>query len=298
MKGRGFSAKFPVLLTIVFLFSIGCMSWEEGWKKIEEPSVEGNVSVLIARANKQMQEADSKEKLLQLIETYENVLKIEPRNFEALRRLGSFCFLIGYGYAESRDERETYCLKAIKYSEQVLYSNPDFKQLVDGGEKVWEACRVLSKREMDALWWWYLAAGAYWKECFSAVGRLVNFRWPLRIRKVLSTMMEIDPTWQNGSPYYAWANFYAVAPGFLGGDLKKAAEYYEKAVELGPNMLNFRRSRAWFLHIKTGDRKAFKEDMEWVIAQDPHKAGLTYPWNAFIQRDAQRGLDTIDEYFE
>ncbi len=298
MKARGFSAKIPVLMTVVFLLGIGCMSWEEGWKKIGEPSVEGDVSVLIARANRQMQEADSKEKILQLIETYENVLKIEPRNTEALRRLGSFCFLIGYGYAESRDEREIYCRKAIKYSEQVLYSNPDFRQLVDGGEKVWEACRALSKREMDAMWWWYLAAGAYWKECFSVVGRLVNFRWPMRVRKVLDAMMEIDPAWQNGSPYYAWANFYAVAPGFLGGDLKKAAEYYEKAVELGPNMLNFRRSRAWFLHIKTGDRKAFREDMEWVIAQDPHRAGLTYPWNVFIQRDAQRGLDTIDEYFE
>ena len=112
-------------------------------------------------------------------------------------------------------------------------------------------------------------------------------------------MMDIDPTWGNGTPYYAWANYYAVSPRFVGGDLKKAAEYYKRAIELGPDMLNFRRTRALFLHTKNKDRKAFEEDLNWVISQDPKKDRhyLSYPYSVFLQREAKELLDHIDNYF-
>ena len=37
-----------------------------------------------------------------------------------------------------------------------------------------------------------------------------------------------------------------------------------------------------------------KEDLEWVVAQDPHMAGNTYPWNVYFQSDARKMLAKIE----
>ena len=273
------------------------MSWQEGWEQFEKPCVKGDISSLISKTDKMIEQADSKEKVIELINIYEEIIKIDPTNRKALIELYSFCFLVGYGYADNKEEKKEYFLKTIKYSEQFMYSNPEFKLLADKGDGVWEACRVLSVREMEAMSYWYMSVGLYWKECQGVGGKLINIQWPIRIKKVIVRMMEIDPTWLNGVPYYLWANYYANAPGIVGGDLKKAEEYYKKAIELGPNMLNYRRSRSYYLYTKKKDRESFKRDLEWVISQDPHKAGLSYPWNAFIQHDAKNGLANINNYF-
>ena len=40
----------------------GCVSWDQGWKGIKDTARKGDVSGLIAQANKQIADADSKEK--------------------------------------------------------------------------------------------------------------------------------------------------------------------------------------------------------------------------------------------
>ncbi|MBN1365665.1 MAG: hypothetical protein JW976_12720 [Syntrophaceae bacterium] len=296
---------FLIILGAIVIYATGRMSWQEGWKQLEKPSLKGDVPSIIDRAKKMIDQANSKEKVIELINLYEGILKIEPANQEVLTELCSFCFLVGFGYAIKKEERKEYCLKTIKYSEQIMYLNPDFKSLVDKGEGVWEACRVLSVKEMEAMSYWYLAGGAYWKGCLGVLGKIININWPIRFKRVLARMMEIEPTWLNGFPYYSWANYYAVAPKLLGGDMEKAEEYYKKAIEQGPSMLNFRRSRAYFFHAKRKDKDSFRKDLEWVISQDPHKAGVSqsfsypsYPWNIFLQRDAKNALANIDNYFK
>ena len=61
----------------------------------------GDVSGLIAQANRQIADADSKEKLADLIRTYEQVLEIEPANYEALWSLGRYYVLMGIAYSDS-----------------------------------------------------------------------------------------------------------------------------------------------------------------------------------------------------
>ena len=56
-------------------------------------------------------------------------------------------------------------MDARKYSEQAMYTNPKFKDMVDKGAKVWEACTVLSIREMAPMFYWFLAGGSYYMQC-------------------------------------------------------------------------------------------------------------------------------------
>ncbi|PIP37588.1 MAG: hypothetical protein COX19_16325 [Desulfobacterales bacterium CG23_combo_of_CG06-09_8_20_14_all_51_8] len=72
------------------------------------------------------------------------------------------------------------------------------------------------------------------------------------------------------------------------------------SIELGPEMLNFRRTRASLLHTQNKNRDAFKKDLNWVLSQDPKKERhyLSYPWSIFVQRNSQDMLDHIDDYFD
>ncbi len=289
--------KIIIFFVITAVSFSGCVSREAGWKQIEGPSIKGNVSALLKKAESQISKANVKEKVIEIINTYEAVLKIEPLNREALEGAAMHSFLAAYGYSDNREEKEKYYLNELKYTEQIMYTNPDFKNLVDKGESIYDAFRVLTINEMGAMFWWYLAFANIWMECFNGSEKVFTIRWPFKGRKVLERMMEVDPEWWNGTTYYVWAGQYAVLPGILGGDVEKAEESYMKAFKLGPKMFNFRRTKARLLHIKTGNREDFVKDLNWVLSQDPHKGGPSYPFNVFLQRDAKEMLENIDEYF-
>jgi len=273
------------------------MSWEPGWDRIEKPTKTGDVSALLTKANEQIGLADTKDKVVQLVETYERVLEIEPTNYEALWSLGRYWLLLGHAYSDTIQKKVSCYNHVIQYCERAMYGNPEFKSQADMGEKVWDACRVLSKKEIEAMYYWYAGVGFYWTECLSGPGRLLNIRWPGRLQKVVGRMMEIDPTWGGGHPYFAKAVYFTQVPGFLGGDLKKAEQFFDKAIEAGPNWLYIKWGRAKYYYTKKKDKEGFKEDLEWVLSRDPRKADSPYPWNVMFQRQAKEMLAHLDNYF-
>ncbi len=285
-----------IILTVTYINSK--LTWEPGWKQIPEPSAVGETASLLRKADKLINEADNEEKLRDLISTYEKVLKIDPSNYEVLWSLGRYYILMGCGYADSKKEKKDYYLKALHYCERGMYTNIEFKELIDRGEKFLEAAKVLTKKEIAAMFYWYAGIGWIYTECFSQVEKITNLSMASATRKMTEYMMNIDPDWAGGHPYSAWASYYAVMPSIFGGDLKKSAEFYDKAIKSGPNWLYIKYARAHFLYTKTKDRKAFESDLKWVLAQDPHKADSPYPWNVFFQRKAKEKLANADSYFQ
>ncbi len=278
----------------------GCLSWQPGWKQFGQSSANEDVNALLEEAERKIIKADTKDKMLDLIKTYEKILQTDPKHLVALVETGRYCLIMGFGYVNTMDEKAVYYLKAVKHFEQLMYLNPDFKELADKGKNVWDACRVLTDMEMEAIFFWYISSGMYWKECLKGINKLLTLHWAFRPKKVLNRITEIDPAWRGGMPYYAWATYYATIPRLLGGDLDKSAAYFKKAIELGPEVLNFRAMRAIHLHVKTKNRDAFQEDLNWVVDQDPHQVrkGFTYPFNVYIQRKAKEELAKIDEHFK
>jgi hypothetical protein len=124
----------------------------------------------------------------------------------------------------------------------------------------------------------------------SPIGRILNARLAMKSKKMLDRMMAIDPKWAGGHPYSVMGGYYAVLPSIMGGDLKKSSDYYKKAEEAGTGWLYVKFFRAKILHTRTGDREAFRKDLEWVLARDPHKDHSPYPFCVFYQREAKRLL--------
>jgi len=268
----------------------GCVSWDQGWKGIKDTARKDDVSGLIAQANRQIADADSKEKLTDLIRTYEQVLEIEPANYEALWSLGRYYTLLGCAYSDSLEIKKECYIKAIRLCERGMYTNSGFKKLVDEGAPVCDASSVLTIREIEAMYYWYASLGWYFAECMNPVERILSAQFVDRNKKMIDRMMAIDPAWGGGHPYSALAAYYAVLPSIMGGDLKKSSEYFNKADEAGAGWLYVKFLRAKFLHAKTGEREAFRKDLEWVLAQDPHLAQSPYPWNVYFQREAKKML--------
>jgi hypothetical protein len=140
------------------------------------------------------------------------------------------------------------------------------------------------------MYYWYAAKGNYFTECMNFLEKILNIRNTGETKKMIDRMIAIDPAWGGGHPYFSLAAYYAALPSFMGGDLKKASEYFNKADEAGTGWLYVRFYRAKILHAKTKDREAFRKDLEWVLAQDPHKALSPYPWNVYFQREAKKML--------
>jgi hypothetical protein len=66
--------------------------------------------------------------------------------------------------------------------------------------------------------------GSYWKECLPFPKRIRNVPLARGIEKVMVRMLEIDPAWAGGRPYYAWGFYDINIPRILGGNLKEAEE--------------------------------------------------------------------------
>ena len=70
------STPVQVMIVLCTFILCGCMSFEEGWKEFKKPTKTGDVTELLKKAQDQINQADTKEKVLQFIKTYESVKTI------------------------------------------------------------------------------------------------------------------------------------------------------------------------------------------------------------------------------
>lgn len=289
------------IIKIIFIaalfMTVGCISWDEGWKTKVQATGSGDIKALIESAASLEKEAGTAEKVKGVIAAYEKILAIDPSNFEALNKAGEFTYLYAYMYATDKKVKEENYLKAIRYCERAMYTNPEFKKLADKGKPVWECADALTAREMDAMFYWYVGVGQYWTECFNSFSHLINFNYPGRVNIVLKRMTAINPDWTYGRVHMSWGAFYAIVPGFLGGDMKKSEEEFTKAIQSGPDYLNNYYVRARYLYVKKGDKEGFKKDLGHIISADLKKINFEYAWGAAYQVKARELLGQADKLF-
>ena len=289
----------PFVLFVFISLTTGCLSWEPGWKAAQAPSGKGDAKALIGMAEKLTNEADSKDRIEQLLKIYNDALKIDPNNREVLNGLATCYYILAYCYNDDIKDKKTNYIKAVQFSERAMYTNPEFKALADKGEPVWEACRVLGTNDLAAMMNWYHNLGNYWSECMSPIGQVINYYWTQRANRVLERLTAVDEKYYSGNVYFTWAIYYTLVPGFMGGDMKKAGEYFDKALAAGPHMINVYASRAQYYDTKMKDRNKFIEDLHHALAIDPHKSdSLIYPWAIWHQRKAAEMLKDVDKYFK
>ncbi len=294
----------PLLKSIQLLIGIltagmlaGCVSWQPDWDRSFAPAAETDPAPLLDKAERLSLTAGSRPELLSVIAAYESVLAVDASNFTALTNLGHLYILLGAAYTETRKEKVHHFETARRYNEWAMYTNAEFRTRMNLGEKPWDACDVLSQREVPAMFYWVTAVLYHFKEGMSLTGKVANRQWIEWCGIFLHRIEEIDPTWGGGGVQFSLAIFYGALPKQLGGDRELSDAYLARSVEIGPEWLLNRWGRAKYFHVRDKNRTGFEEDLQWVIAQDIHSAGGVYPWKVYFQRDARELLAAPDRFF-
>lgn len=286
-----------IVCIIVVLTVSGCFQWQSDFSTHISSLPQTKAQTLLEDANRLADQADDREKLITAIEAYKQVLQADPNNYQALCYLSTYHLLLGDGYSAGKSHKIRNFKAALGYSERAMYTNPAFKKLIDQGTPVWQAVDSLTIQEMESMLFWTTAVFYYYKEGLGVLGQIINYSWIKRARNVLEHMTGLDPDWNGGSIHFMWGVYYLSLPVSVGGDRELSAEYFQKAIETGPDWLLNRWGRAKYFHVKMDNPQQFKEDLEWVLAQDFQKASGPYAWNAYFIKDARTMLDRFEDYF-
>ncbi len=291
---RGFAALLLALPAMA-----GCMSFRPEWNSTDSAVLpaSGSVDAALAVAREASQRAVDVTSLRAAMAAYEKVLAEDPRNYDALVTLADHSILMGTAYTKERDAKRELYDRAMRLGERAMYTNPEFKGLADGGARPWEACKVLTEREMSAMLVWMNALLYNFKECMSSPVRVLNIRWMTHLDPMLDRMEQLDESWEDGAVPFTRAFYYFVVPRSLGGDRDKAGASFARAVELGPDRLVIRWGRARFFDVLMKNRDGFVLDLQWVATRDPATCSDAPAWKAYIKRDAEQLLQKVDRLF-
>ncbi|MFZ2490230.1 MAG: TRAP transporter TatT component family protein [Thermoanaerobaculia bacterium] len=285
--------KMTLLSLATALSLTSCMSWTPGWKPapIASPVTEEGSAVSVAEGDALVEKAGDAQSLRRAIAAYENVLASTPDDARLLGRLAETHVLYGAAYANDAREKGRWYRAGIRYAERAMATNEGFRSRIAADGSIGDAVSALTadEDEMHAMLLWVTGVSYYFKEC-TGPRALVYFRWMLRTKEVMERMLALNPEFENGAVLFSLGIYHLALPPGAGRDMKRSEEFLTRAVAASGSSLLPRWGRAKYFHERTGNRAGFVEDLEWVLAQEPHATGSPYAWNVYFQRDAREML--------
>ncbi|MFO8067726.1 MAG: TRAP transporter TatT component family protein [Bacteroidales bacterium] len=290
MKAKFKRSNYIMFLILCWSLS-ACVSFDKGWNYMEEKETSENTDMLLKQASELEDLASTEEDVEKLISIYKKIEKADPGNYYALWKIGNYNLLMGAAHKHKKKEKKHYYREAIRYCEKAMFTNDDFKAAVGRGEDVVSAAKHLTINEVDAMGYWYTARFYYFKECMSPLRRIFNTKIVMENNEIIALIDKLDPNWAGGGNYFSRALYYIAVPERFGGSKEKAAEEFDKAIEVGPGYYVNRWGRAKYLYSLTGNQEGFISDLKWVVEQDPQKGKNPHAWNVYFQKDAAKMLE-------
>jgi hypothetical protein len=283
----------PLLLT-------ACMQWQAQWPADRTPPhavAHTELALRLEAARASENRAVDHEGLKRAMAAQESVLQVAPYEYRALVALSNQSILLGAAFDQTTAERSDSFRRAMRLAERAMYTNPQFRRLVDAGVPPWEASAALGQREMEAMMFWSTAVLYQFKDVMGWPAKIANVRWIKRIGPFLMRMQELDPDWGGGAIQFSLSLYYGILPGFMGGDTARSDALLDEAVRYGAPWMLSRWGRAKYFQVRDGNRDGFRSDCEWVIARDPAASGEAFYWRVYFRRDARQMLADIEKLF-
>jgi hypothetical protein len=155
--------------------------------------------------------------------------------------------------------------RAVWWGERALIAaSPEFGEKMRNKGKYHEVIGVVGIEGLPAMYWYATALGKWARASgFSVlVGQKDN------IKATMTRALELDENFYHGGPHRYFGAFYAVAPGFAGGDPVKSQEHYDKALAIAPYFIGTKVLMAENLATKLDDEAMFDRLLEEVLAAD------------------------------
>ncbi len=282
-------------IIICLLVTYGCPAKRQAGWQIEIEKREGNVQALLEKANALWEQRGEQAKLEEAIKVYEDVISVDPENLEVLTKLSRAYYLLADGYLEGGDvekQLETYN-KGAQYGERAMSLDPEFKKRVESGVKIEDAISVLDSKYIGAIYWSASNLGKWAKK----KGFLTLLKYKDKARKMVQRVLEMDEKYFYGAPHRYFGAYYALAPSFAGGDLKKSEEHFNKSLEIEPNYIGTWVLKADTLDVKLQNKELYRKDLERALSIPAESLPEILPEQNAEKRKAKLFLDDIDSRF-
>lgn len=232
------------------------------------------------------------------VDAWTKAAEIDPKNAKALNALTHAI----YFYADCHlrfDEEHPDLYKntheqGTKAAERALSAmSPEFAQKMASGARIEDAIKVLDASAVPALYWRSSNLGRWAK--LDSFATLLSYKD--EIRSVMDFCLDEDPLYWFHGPDRYFGVFYAVAPSFAGGDMKKSAAHFNVAIAAHPNFFSTRVLMAEEWAVKEDNRPLFEELLGYVLNTDPNLIPGVTPENVCDQRKAKKLMAEIDDIF-
>ena len=298
-----------IMLCIVFI--AGCASRQSGYLAGPEAAKAGKgaasqpstqpssqrvdpAEAAYLRAEQKWARRDEMPALKEALAIYKQVLEHNGKHRKAMERLARGYYLLAYGHAKTKEELLAAHDEGARWGERIMGLRAEFIQKIKAGEKDYQAISVAQKEDATGIYWAY-ANLARWsvEQGFTTVLKNKS-----KLKAFVSRVAELDDHYYHGAGDRGLGAFYAKAPSFAGGDLKKALHHFEKSLKIAPGYFGTKVLMARYYATKKQDRELFEKLLNEVIKGDPNVLPDVVPIQKMEQEKAKKLLAEAEDKFE
>lgn len=283
---------------------VGCgETRESAWETTEaagavDDASKARVADLLNQANAAWDKRADPVQAKAAVDALKAATTIDPGNAEALSNLSHAIYFYAdchlrfdesdpQGYKDTHEEGTRYAEKAL------AALSPAFASKMAAGELIEDAISVLDRSAVPALYWRSSNLGRW--ATLESFATLLSYKD--EVRAIMEFCLAQNPQYWYQGPDRYFGVFYAKAPGFSGGDMKKSAEHFNISMEAHPDYWGTRVLMAEEWAIKEDNRPLFEELLNYVLQGDPNVIPYIKPENMCEQRKAKKLMAEADDYF-
>jgi hypothetical protein len=286
-----------IVLGMISIFVTGCATSRiEGWKRLigGKAASKKELRSEMKKAKRHWNKRHEKSELEKSLKAFEAVANSSDSPYEAMKYLARGYYLLADGHTEDMEEKKRLWEVGIAWGEKAMATNSEFKKrVIDNGEKIEDVLKYLTKSEIEAIYWTATNLGKWGKNS----GIVTVLKYKTRIKNMINRVGELDKNFFYGAFNRYWGAYYAVAPGFAGGDMDKSWNNFQSAIKIEKNYLGNYVLVADYWAKKKGDQKLFKSELRKVLAGNVNAIPAIRSENIIEQRKAKKLLSMMDELF-
>jgi tetratricopeptide (TPR) repeat protein len=194
------------------------------------------------------------------------------------------------GYAIAKRRADLFYERGMNYGKRALKT----RELIGPLPEMEQALSKQSEKEVPVLFWSAFSWGNWLN--LHRDDPLAIVEVP-QVTAIVERVVELDPSYEYGAALSFMGALNSVRPAMLGGKPEEAREYFDRAIETGPNYLMNKIMMAQYYAIQVQDKELFTRLLREVLASDPAALPERRLANEIAQRRAKLLLDRIKEYF-
>jgi tetratricopeptide (TPR) repeat protein len=226
----------------------------------------------------------------------EGLLKNDPYNKMILTTLSmGFCgYSMFFVEIENPERASELYLRAREYGMKAL--DPAGVSIMDFKKKdIINILKGVGKNELDALFWTTIS----WQSWINLnLDNAIALSQIERSESCLERILELDAGYLYGLPYILKGVTLSARPEMLGGDMEKAKQYFEKALELADRkFFPAHYYYAKYYSVQVQNKGLFKDLIDEVVIGDPSMLEDVCLINTMFQYHVRQLDENIEEFF-